>query len=166
MYCKNCNKDYPKKTKLCKKCGIALIPGQAPVEKKGISKKVFVIGGAVAVLIIAAFLLVGLIGMVPSDIKGKWYEVNGFDFEYTFLTYGKIEFSGHGETYTGTYEYDQKMKTGMVYSDSEEVSDREFTYDNATITMDISVFTRQEVEQFDSESAFEEMLDGLKDIEE
>lgn len=166
MYCKSCSKDYPKKTKLCKKCGNALIPGQAPSEDKGISKKVFIIGGVVAVLIIAAFLLVGLIGMVPGDIKGKWYEVNGYDYEYTFLTFGKIEFSGHGDTYTGTYTYDPKTKAGIVHSDYEEISDREFTYDNATITMDISVFTRQVAEQFDSESVFGQLLDELSGIKE
>jgi len=159
MYCKNCNKDYPKKTKLCKKCGIALIPGQAPSEDKGINKKIFIIGGAVAVLVIAAFLLVGLLGMVPADIKGTWYEINGYDYTYTFLTFDKIEFSGHDDTYTGTYEYDSKAKAGIIYTDSEEFSDREFTFDNATITMGPSIFTREVVEQINPETLIENMMD-------
>lgn len=166
MYCKSCNKDYPKNTKLCKKCGVALIPGQAPIEDKGINKRVFIIGGVVAALVIAAFLLVGLLGMVPADIKGTWYEVTGFDYSYEFLTFGKIEYSGNGKTYTGTYKYDRKTKTGVVSSDEQDVSDREFTFDNATITMDEAVFTRQYVEQFSPESAFEQILEGLDDLEE
>ncbi len=166
MYCKSCNKDYPKNTKLCKKCGVALVPGQAPAEDKGINKKVFIIGGIVAALIAAAFLLVGLLGMVPADIKGTWYEINGYDYEYEFLTFDKIEYNGHGETYTGTYVYDNKTKTGIISSDEQDVADREFTFDNATITMGSSIFTRQYVEQFNSETFMESIVDELGAINE
>ena len=164
MYCKSCNKDYPKNTKLCKKCGIALVPGSAPSEDKGINKKVFIIGGIVAVLVIAAFLLVGLLGMVSEDIKGRWYEVNGYDYEYEFLTFNKLEYSGIGEILTGSYTYDAKTKTGVLSSDELGVVDREFTYDNATITMGPSIFTREVVEQMNPEMIFDQLKDELEDL--
>ncbi|MBT3319053.1 MAG: hypothetical protein HN389_04695 [Clostridia bacterium] len=166
MYCKSCNKDYPKNTKLCKKCGIALVPGQAPIEEKGVNKKVFIIGGIVAVLVIAAFLLVGLLGMVPADVKGTWYEINGYDYEYEFLPFGKIEYSGHKETFTGTYMYDEETGTGIISSDEPDIEDREFTLDNATITMGPSIFTRKYVEQFTSESFIESIVDEIDSLEE
>ena len=129
-------------------------------------KKVFIIGGIVAVLVIAAFLLVGLLGMVPADIKGTWYEINGYDYEYEFLTFGKIEYVGHGETLTGTYVYDEETKIGTISSDEQDVADREFTFDNATITMGPSIFTRQYVEQFTSESFLESIVDEIDALEE
>jgi hypothetical protein len=114
--------------------------------------------------VIAAFLLVGLLGMVPEDIKGKWYEVNGYDYEYEFLTFDKLEYSGLGETHTGSYTYDAKTKTGVLTSDEQGVEDRVFTYDNATITMEPSIFTRKVVEQFDPEKLFNQMKDELDNL--
>lgn len=161
MYCKNCNKDYTKKDKLCKKCGIALVPGKAQSEDKGINKKVIIIGVAVALVVVAAFLTVGLLGMVPSDIKGTWYEIYGADYEYEFLTFGKIEFKGNGQTYAGTYEYDSSTKTGKIFPEENSGEDRDFSFGNATITMGDATFTREYVEQFSPESIFDEILEKL-----
>ena len=162
MYCKNCNKDYTKKDKLCKKCGIALVPGKAKSEDKGISKRVIIIGIAVAVVIVAAFLTVGLLGMVPSDIKGTWYEIRGNDFEYEFSTFGKVEIGGTGKDYTGTFEYDSDTKTGKIIPDEDAGGVREFSFENATITMGDSIFTREYVEQFTPEAIFDQILDQLE----
>ncbi len=52
----------------------------------------------------------------------------------------------------------------MISSDEQGVVDREFTYDNATITMGPSIFTREVVEQMNPEMIFDQLKDELEDL--
>lgn len=61
MYCKQCAKDYPKTKKVCKDCGIALVPGTSPItRKRKANKGVIIVFGVLVVAVIAVFLILGL----------------------------------------------------------------------------------------------------------
>lgn len=156
MYCKKCGKDYDKKKKICKDCGIALTPGTSPATaKKGINKIAIVIIGVVMLAVIAVFLIVGLSGMVPQDLKGEWYEVSGFGGELKFMPNGVLEYTIFGEPKEGSYEYNSSIGQGNLSMEEENMS--EFTCDGLTIEMDGAKFTRQVVEQMD----FSEIIESL-----
>lgn len=61
MYCKKCGKTYKKPKKVCDDCGLALVNGVAPTtDKAKIKKGPVIVFGALVVVIIAVFLLIGL----------------------------------------------------------------------------------------------------------
>ncbi len=61
MYCKKCGSEYPKTKKVCSDCGIALVNGAAPSSReRKFNKAPIVVFGAVIVILVAVFLIIGL----------------------------------------------------------------------------------------------------------
>ncbi len=160
MYCKNCGKEYPKEKKICKDCKIALTPGTSPASaNKGVNKKFIIIGVVLAAAVIALFLIIGLSGMVPADLKGEWYETTGMGGMLEFMPNGELSYNIFGEDKVGSYEYNSASKKGKLALDEKEMAD--FTCDGVTIEMDGAKYTRQYVEQMDFSEIFEGIADNL-----
>jgi uncharacterized membrane protein YvbJ len=61
MYCKKCGKDYPKNKKVCPDCGVALLTGSSPANRKHkVNKVAIIIFSVIVVAVIALFLILGL----------------------------------------------------------------------------------------------------------
>lgn len=61
MYCKKCGKSYPKNKKVCADCGMALVNGTHPNDREQkINKVPIIVFGAIVVVLVAVFLIVGL----------------------------------------------------------------------------------------------------------
>lgn len=165
MYCKQCGKNYPKSKRLCKDCGIALVQGTSPESKKTKIKKDAIISACVAaVVVVAVFLIIGLTGMVPSDVKGTWYETSGYGGIMEFEPNGVLGVTAMGELSKGTYTYDSALKQGeiSVALFTDEQTDLEFTFDDSKIEMDGMTYTNQYVEQINLNDMFKDIVDGLE----
>ena len=160
MYCKKCGKDYPKNKKVCKDCGAALVPGTSPTSKHH-KNRGMIIGAIVGiVVVISVFLIIGLTGMVPADLKGTWYETTGMGGTLEFKASGVLAYTIYGDEGEGTYEYNSATGEGSLsrMSGDEEV-EFTFTCDGTTITMDDVIYTKEYVEQVDFSDIFESLLD-------
>ena len=158
MYCKECGKEYPKKSKMCKKCGIALSGGAAPITKNTKSKKVIIISVVVGLLVAAALLTVGLVGLVPDKITGTWYEVTGNGPVFEFKSFGKLIYSSAIINGEGTYQFDNATGLGMVDMQNEDFPPKEFTCDGATLEWDSMTFSREFVERFDFKGVLDQAI--------
>jgi ribosomal protein L37E len=142
MYCKKCGKDYKKNKKVCNDCGIALTPGKSPGNKKSGDKKMLIIGCAVLVVIIAVFLIIGLGGMLPEQLKGSWRDQAGIAGTIEFKPGGIVEWTASGELHRGRYSYNGATSEGSFKLDSNDKV-HEFTCDGTTLTMDNITYTKQ-----------------------
>ena len=148
MYCKKCGKEYKKDKKVCKECGIALTPGVSPKTKNKSNARVMIIAGAVVVIVIAVFLIIGLGGMVPAALQGTWYETTGMGGTLAFKSYGELDSVVFGVAYKGTYQYDGATQQGIISRNTtDEEGDLEFTCDGTTLEVSGATFTKQYVEQ-------------------
>ncbi len=160
MYCKKCGKDYPKEKKVCKDCRIALTHGTCPNSAKKGMKIAVIAVIAVMMAVIALFLIIGLSGMLPQDLKGIWYETSGFGGIIEFKPNGELEFNGFGEEKTGTYKYNSSSGVGEISLAFEYIGISEFTCDGTTIDIGGAKYTRQEVEQLNYDQTVEEFLNN------
>ena len=159
MYCKKCGKEYPNHKKTCADCGTILSSGSSPVVKKKKNRHVIILSVTAAVAIIAVFLIVGLLGMVPADIKGTWYETTGFGGTLEFKPGHVVIWTAFGSEKEGTYTYSGQTKQGsIVLGDLNELELGDFTFDDTNINMGDVVYTREYVEQID----LTDMMDNLK----
>ncbi|MGI5848536.1 MAG: hypothetical protein ACOX8Q_00460 [Christensenellales bacterium] len=159
MYCKKCGKDYPKEKRVCKDCGIALTPGVSPVSKKRGIKRMLIIGSAMIVIVVAVFLIIGLGGMVPSKLKGTWYETTGLGGTLEFKPYGVLQYKIMGHESEGSYQYDGAIEEGnMTRQIGNEPRVSEFTCDGITIELDGATFTKKYVQQQDLGSLIKDQI--------
>ena len=142
MYCKKCGKDYKKNKKVCDDCSIALTPGKSPGSKKRGDKKMLIIGCAVLVVLIAAFLIIGLGGMLPEQLKGSWRDQAGIGGTVEFKPGGNVQWTASGELHNGSYSYNGATGEGSIkLAGIEKV--HEFTCDGATLNMNRITYTKQ-----------------------
>ena len=162
MYCKQCGREY-KNEKLCKKCGIVLSTGASPAAGKRKRRNILIATGAACVVIVAVFLIIGLTGMVPSQIKGQWYESEGLGGMIEFMPGGIYEVTVFGSTVQGAYTFNGATNEGTLHvKNPNDQSDAvtTFVYKGDTLEMDDMVFTREYVPQIDFGSALEGVLDN------
>jgi len=159
MYCKKCGKNYPKEKKVCSSCGIVLSPGDSPVDPAKKRKRLLIAAAAVAVVFVAVFLYVGLTGMVPSALKGTWYDQAGQAGTLNFKPSGELQYNVGGTDGKGTYTFDSTTGKGTLAYTGLKMEPAEFTCDGAQIIMDEMVFTHTVVEQFDMGSLFDSLQD-------
>jgi len=145
MYCKNCNINFKKDKKVCTKCGSALQPGDAKDDKKSRMRKVIIISSATVVVIVAAFLVIFLLGRVPTELHGTWYESEGYGY-VDFYPNGVMEITVMGTAYDGTYTFDSQTDQGSI---TYEAGDGTFTCDGTTLDWSGSTWTKTYVEQID-----------------
>ncbi|MDD5016843.1 MAG: hypothetical protein PHO15_01935 [Eubacteriales bacterium] len=160
MYCKKCGKEYPNNRKTCKECGIILSPGASPIMNKKRNRRMVIIGGAVFAVIVAVFLIIGLTGKVPSELKGTWYDTTGWGGMLDFKPSGVVIHTLYGEESENTYTFDSALGQGVITAtDSDGTTKSNFTCDGTTIDMDGVVFTKEYVEQYDFNDLFGELVD-------
>ena len=158
MYCKKCGKDYPKEKKVCKDCGVALTPGVSPKTKNTARSRMLIISGAVVVVVVAVFLIIGLGGMVPSALQGTWYETTGMGGTLEFKSYGELESVVFGVAYSGTYQFDSATQQGTITrAITDEEGNMEFTCDGTTLEVSGATFTKKYVEQ----QTLDDLLGGM-----
>lgn len=146
MYCKKCGKDYPKNKKTCKDCGIALTPGKSPGSKKNSNIRLFIVGGSILVVIIALFLIIGLGGMLPEQLKGKWYDKAGVAGTIEFEPSSHVQWTASGVVNSGNYSYSSGTGKGSVKLSNAD-NTHEFTCDGTTLTMDGITYTKEYASQ-------------------
>ncbi len=156
MYCKKCNVNVKKDKKVCPHCGTALTPGEVKGNQKARVRRIVIIAAAAAVLVIGAFLTIFLIARVPGELKGTWYEQNGYGY-VKFEPNGVIEMTSMStDPQYGKYQFSSVKDQGTIWlSDSEST----FTCDGTTLNWDGTIMTKTYVEQksFD----FSNMLNQL-----
>ncbi len=156
MYCKKCNINVKKDKKVCPHCGQALVPGEVKGDQAKRLRKVIIIASVVAVLVIALFLCVYLIGKVPNELKGTWYESEGYGY-LNFKPNGVVVMTAMEEENPGTYSFDSKTDTGTITLSGNENT---FTCDGTTMNWSGSTLTKAYVEQVNFD--WDSMLGGLQ----
>lgn len=146
MYCKKCGKDYPKNKKICKDCGIALTPGKSPGSRKNSDKRMLIIGCSVLLVIIAVFLIIGLGGMLPQQLKGTWYDQAGVAGTIEFKPGGSVQWTASGALNGGNYSYNGGTGEGSIKLQDQENAHK-FTCDGTTLTMDNVTYTKEYASQ-------------------
>lgn len=160
MYCKNCNINYKKDRKVCAKCGAALLSGSAGVAQEAKFKQkrmrnIIILSSASALLVVAAFLIIFLIGRVPSELHGTWYESEGYGI-VNFYPNGEMAITIMGNPYEGTYTFNSSTDSGTITYEGET---DEFTYDGASVNWGGSIWTLNYVEQIEYD--WDSMFGGL-----
>ena len=155
MYCKKCNINVKKDKKVCPRCGAALVPGEVKGDQTKRLRKIIIIASAVAVAVIALFLFVFLFGRVPTELKGTWYESQGYGY-VEFKPNGVMTMTAMDVENPGTYHFDSATDAGTILFDGDESS---FTCDGTTIDWEGSTLTKTVVEQVNYD--WDSMLGGL-----
>jgi len=157
MYCKKCNINVKKNKKVCPKCGMALVPGEAKGDRSLRLRRIVIIASAVALAVIATFLCIFLIERVPPKLHGTWYEENGYGY-LVFNPSGKVTMTAMGSDSYGTYTFNSATEEGtMLFEDSEKT----FTCDGTTLEWEGTKMTKTYVEQVQYD--WNGMLNGLMD---
>ena len=157
MYCKKCNINVKKNKKVCPKCGLALVPGEAKIEKASRLRRIVIIASAVAAVVIATFLCIFLIGRVPTKLYGTWYEPNGYGY-LEFGPNGVLTMTSVGDANEGIYTFNSATEEGTIVLEDREST---FTCDGTTLDWGGSIMTKAYVKQieYDWSSALEGMLE-------
>jgi len=160
MYCKKCNINFKKDKKVCTKCGSALLSGSAGTaqEEKFKAKQrrlIIIISSAVVVLIVAAFVTIFLLGRVPQELHGTWYEAEGYG-TMVFYPNGQLKATILGTDYDGTYTYNSNTDSGTI---TYEIGTENFTCDGTTMNWSGSIWTLNYVEQIEYD--WDSMFGGL-----
>jgi hypothetical protein len=145
MYCKKCNINVKKDRKVCPKCGMALVPGEAKGDRYLRVRRIIIIASVIAVAVIAFFVFMHITVGVPSKLMGTWYEVNGYGY-VNFKTYGDMTMTGSGYTTEGTYTYNSDTGEGTITIDEKE---QPFTCDGTKLEWGGSTMTKTYVEQLE-----------------
>ena len=155
MYCKKCNINVKKNKKVCPKCGLALVPGEAKQDKTLKLRRVVIIASAVAAVVIATFLCIFLIGRVPTELRGTWYEPNGYGY-LEFSPNGIVTMASVGDASEGVYTFNSATDEGtMIFNDREST----FTCDGTTLDWGGSIMTKAYVKQIDYD--WSSVLEGM-----
>jgi predicted nucleic acid-binding Zn ribbon protein len=136
MYCRKCGKDYPKSRKVCKECGTALTPGKSPGKKNKSNTKMIVIGGSILAIILAFFLIIGVGGMLPQQLKGTWRDQGGLMGTVEFKPGGVVEWSAGSDS---TYSYNAGTGQGTITADG---GAHPFTCDGNTLILDGATYIK------------------------
>jgi hypothetical protein len=155
MYCKNCNINVKKDKKVCPKCGMALVPGEAKGDPARRIRRIVIISLCAAVAVIALFVCIYLINGVPPELHGTWYEVNGYGY-MKFKTYGILTYTAIGQDTDGKYTFNSATNEGIIIYDGKEAA---FTCDGNTLSWNNLTLTKKEVPQMEFD--FNSMLSGL-----
>lgn len=143
MYCKKCNINVKKDKKVCPKCGMALVPGEAKGNQAKRQRTVIIIAIVVAVAVVATFLCIFLFGRVPSELHGTWYETGGLGY-LNFKPSGVMTLTSMDNSTDGAYTFNSAKDEGTIYFEGKTST---FTCDGATMSWQGSIMTKNYVEQ-------------------
>ena len=165
MYCSKCGRNYPKNKKVCSDCGTALVPGTSPRSRqKKTNWKLIIISSTVFVVVVAFFLIVGLMGRVPAKVRGTWYGSTGMGGIFKFQPDSVVDYTVNS-TYEGTYSFNSETEEGtMILTINDQTNEYEFTSNGETLEMGGLSYTKQYVEQtggFSIENLKQQLEDTL-----
>ncbi len=136
MYCRKCGKDFKKNKKVCNDCGTALTPGKSPGKKNNSNKRMMIIGGSILAVILAVFLIIGVGGMLPQQLKGTWRDQSGLMGTVEFKPGGVVEW---GTGSDATYSFNAGTGQGTITAGGGAHS---FTCDGNTLILDGATYIK------------------------